>query len=252
MSASAVVKRWTNRLRIRLGLKADAEAAAQKAQRRYERARRKDLHPRARLRDAWERARGKVRLRRRQVRGARRVVNRHSRPAVPKLEPERTRISPNHSSRGGVKPRLIVLHITVSHNRPGLGDLDAILNFFSGNVGASSHIVNDREGHDARCVRDADKAWTQAAFNPQSLSIEQIEFEVKSRERWLKESRAQLDNTARWVAHWSKRYDIPLRESTVHGVCQHRDLGAAGGGHVDCSPDFPMDYVLNKAREFAR
>lgn len=161
------------------------------------------------------------------------------------LEPELTIIG-NHSSRGGVRPRIIVLHITVSHNRTGLDDLRSIGEFFQ-TVDASSHIVNDREGHDLRCVRDADKAWTQAAYNPQALSIEQIEFEVKSSERWLKESKPQLNNTAAWVANWSHLYGIPLQHSTTNGVCQHRDLGAAGGGHVDCSPDYPLPYVLREA-----
>lgn len=161
------------------------------------------------------------------------------------LEPELVIIG-NHSSRGGVRPRIIVLHITVSHNRPGLGDLRGIGEYFKV-VDASSHIVNDREGHDLRGVRDADKAWTQAAFNPQALSIEQIEFEVKSRERWLEESKPQLHNSAAWIANWSHLYGIPLRHSISSGVCQHRDLGAAGGGHVDCSAGYPLDYVLKDA-----
>jgi hypothetical protein len=31
-------------------------------------------------------------------------------------------------------------------------------------------------------------------------------------------------------------------------VCQHNDLGAGGGGHWDCGPSFPIDYVLDLAR----
>lgn len=170
------------------------------------------------------------------------------------VQPERTLISPCHSSRGGVRPRIAVLHITVSHNTAGLKDIDSILTFFSHlSTQASSHIVNDAEGHDARCVRDADKAWTQAAYNPQALSIEQIEYSDKrSREDWLRYNMPQLENTAKWLAHWNKLYGIPLVHSTTHGVCQHMDLGAAGGGHSDCGPGYPLDVVLNKAREYRR
>jgi len=173
--------------------------------------------------------------------------------SAPKLNPERTVISPNWSSRGGNRPRLIVLHITVSHNRPGLGDIDAILGWFGQERSqCSSHIINDRDGNDARCVWDANKAWTQAAFNPIALAIEQIEFSAgRTRTEWLKESRKQLDNTAAWVAKWSVAYGIPLKESTTNGVCEHRTLGAAGGGHSDCGPGYPMDYVLRQARQYA-
>jgi hypothetical protein len=162
-------------------------------------------------------------------------------------------MSPCRSSRLGVKPRLIVLHITVSHNRPGLSDLQALVDFFGRlSTQASSHIVNDAEGHDARCVPDAEKAWTQAAYNALSLSIEQIEPAAKSRARWLEENAKQLDNTAAWMAKWSVAYGIPLVHSTTHGVCEHRELGAAGGGHSDVGLGYPLDLVLAKAREYAK
>jgi hypothetical protein len=32
-------------------------------------------------------------------------------------------------------------------------------------------------------------------------------------------------------------------------VCQHSDLGAAGGGHHDCGPGYPFDRVLAMARD---
>jgi hypothetical protein len=169
------------------------------------------------------------------------------------VKPERTRLSVNQSSRGGAKPRKIVLHITVSHNRPGLGDIDAILNYFDQpSTDASSHIINDAEGHDARCVEDRFKAWTQAAHNPDSLSIEQVEYADKSTERWRKENKRQLENTAKWIAHWSHLYGIPIKHSTSNGVCQHRDLGVAGGGHSDVGPNYPFNFVLERARHYRK
>lgn len=241
---------WTDKLRIRRNLETTAKAEHVQAQEQLEAARRKDLHPRQQLVLARDRATVKLRLRRSQVADAERHVRNKTvrEPAV-----QRTRISPCRSSRNGSKPRRIVLHITVSHNRPGLGDLDAILDYFSHpSTQASSHIVNDREGNSGRCVPDSDKAWTQAAYNPDSLSIEQIEYsDRRTRTEWLTESSAQIDNTARWVAYWAKRYAIPLVHSVQHGVCQHSDLGAAGGGHSDCGPHFPIDVVIERAKKIA-
>lgn len=150
----------------------------------------------------------------------------------------------NQSSRRGLKPRIIVLHTTEGHNRPGLTDLNGLVRFFDNPASqASSHVANDAEGNDARLVPDESKAWTQAAFNAVALSIEQIGF--ASQTTWPEE---QLRNTASWIAHWSRRWDIPLVRSTTRGICQHIDLGAAGGGHHDCGSAYPFDRVIALAR----
>lgn len=159
--------------------------------------------------------------------------------------PEITANVRNQSSRRGLKPRIIVLHSTEGHNRPGLTDLQGLVRFFdSPSSQASSHVANDAEGNDARMVPDEAKAWTQAAFNAVALSIEQIGF--ASQTTW---PAAQLRNTASWIAHWSERWDIPLVRSTTLGICQHVDLGAAGGGHHDCGSAYPLDRVIALARQ---
>jgi hypothetical protein len=153
----------------------------------------------------------------------------------------------NQSSRNGVKPRLIVLHTTEGHNREGLDDLRGLVSFFNNSANqVSSHIANDAEGNDARMVPDERKAFTQAAFNSLSLSIEQIGF---ASQKQFPE--AQLRNTAQWIAHWSKRHGIPIQRSTTHGICQHKELGLKGGGHTDCGPNYPIDEVLAMARKMA-
>lgn len=150
----------------------------------------------------------------------------------------------NQSSRGGAKPRLIVLHSTEGHNRPGLEDLRGLGSWFDNpNAQASSHVANDAEGNDARYVPDERKAWTQAAYNPVALSIEQIGFARQA--QWPD---AQIRNTAAWIAHWAAEYGIPIRESTRHGVCSHASLGAKGGGHHDPGASYPLGRVLELAR----
>jgi hypothetical protein len=247
---STVLSRWKAKLAIREDLERTAKNEHTRAQHAYELGLAQHLPNVEALKNARDAASAKLRKRRAQVAEAKKVVARHS--GVPIPSPEMRIISPCQSSRGGVKPRLIVLHITVSHNRPGSGDVKAIADYFGHlSTRASSHIINDAEGHDCRCVPDEAKAWTQAAYNPQSLSIEQVEYADKPRARWLAENAKGLENTAQWVAYWSVKYDIPLRKSTSSGVCQHRDLGAAGGGHVDCGAGYPEDVVIEKAKGYA-
>jgi hypothetical protein len=67
-----------------------------------------------------------------------------------------------------------------------------------------------------------------------------------------------LANTAAWIAEEAARFDIPIVKLTAaqaqgsgRGVCQHIDLGSAGGGHVDCdygTGNFPIDDILAMAR----
>ena len=81
-------------------------------------------------------------------------------------------------------------------------------------------------------------------YNSKALGIEQIGYATQT--SWPD---AQLRTVAQYVAYWSQKYDIPLVQSTTRGVCQHKDLGAAGGGHTDCGPSYPFDRVLKMARE---
>lgn len=162
------------------------------------------------------------------------------------------KMSPNKSSRGGAKPRLIVLHSTEGSNIPNSsGDLIGCSNFLcQPGVQASSHVVVDGDGHSARLVRDEDKAWTQARYNPFALSIEQIGHAAS--EHW---TRNEIREAARWIARWSKKYGIPIQRGAVSGgfvskpgVVTHKSLGVLGGGHVDPGDRYPFDAALKLAR----
>jgi hypothetical protein len=183
------------------------------------------------------------------------------------VKPEYVRIVGNQSSRDGAKPRLIVLHVTtdansdsapVVRNRPGLKDLKQLGAWFDNPRSAvSSHVANDADGNDAQYVRDRRKAWTQVAFNSVSLSIEQIATTGFDRRKWLVKRKPQLENTARWIAHWHRKWNIPIRRAevsgstvTTSGVATHKQLGEAGGGHQDPGPGYPVRHVLKLARTF--
>lgn len=163
-----------------------------------------------------------------------------------------TKLSPNYSSRDGARIKLIVLHSTESKNYKGTNDLAGVASWFANRASeVSSHVVVDDDGTSARIVPDALKAWHCAAFNAPSLGIEQIGF--ASQGNW---SNAELDETARWLAHWSRKYGIPLRRGRVigstvvrRGVVTHKQLGLAGGGHVDPGSNYPVKHVIRRARE---
>lgn len=161
-------------------------------------------------------------------------------------------MSPNHSSRNGVRSSLIVVHSTESDNRTGNGDLAAVADFLARPCAtpASAHVIVDADGHSARLVRDQDKAWHCAAYNSQSLGIEQI-----GRARQDHWTRDEIREAARWIARWATMYDIPIRVGAVSGgrvtrsgVLRHMDLGLAGGGHVDPGSPYPLASAIHLAR----
>lgn len=208
--------------------------------------------------------RGTARRTRQELRNARRRrpwlrrLKRRFRGRARRPRPNITRYVRNQSSRSGVRPRLIVIHTTESPNRPGLQDIRGIISWFNNpRSQASSHVVNDGAGNDARLVRDSRKAWTQGAFNAVSLSIEQVGYARTSRTDWLRRYRRQLRNTALWVAYWSRRYGIPIRRGRTSGcavvrsgVVSHNQLGC-GNDHTDPGRGYPFNYMLRLARQFS-
>lgn len=161
-----------------------------------------------------------------------------------------TRIIPvNFSSRNGARATEQVMHYTVSANRPGWSDVNAIVALFSVSARqASSNFVIDTEGNCAYIVPIESKAWTQAGGNPWSVSYEVID--TGSESNYLESAGfAKLRSVVQQVA---QRTGIPLRRGAVSssctpisaGIVQHKDFGLCGGGHVDITP-FSIDAVVN-------
>jgi hypothetical protein len=103
----------------------------------------------------------------------------------------------------------------------------------SGNVQASAHLCMSDDGLTVyQLVPLSMKAWAQCAFNDRGVSLEIPGFTAQGipEARW----RSAADIVA-WLC---RAYSIPpiwAQNGQGCGVCQHHDLGAAGGGHVDCS-----------------
>lgn len=156
--------------------------------------------------------------------------------------------SPNVSQR--ISPiSLIVIHDTEGGSLASVGS-----EFASTASQVSAHVCTDSKGESARYVRDEEKAWQCVAYNSAALGIEQIGF--ASQKSW---PAAQVDETARWVARWSQKHGIPIRRAIVlggrvvrSGVITHEQLGAAGGGHHDPGPNYPMGKLRKRARFFRK
>lgn len=164
-----------------------------------------------------------------------------------------TRLVGNYSTRRGVRPRIFVLHYTVSSNRPGWSDVNAVVSLFDTPAfAASSNYVMDGEGNCSYIVRESDKAWTQAAMNPVAISVEVINTGHES----VYIAPAGLKKLAMVISDSLKRWQIPLQLGAVSGgvvtragVVDHGMLGVAGGGHHDISP-FSVTKVINAVRQF--
>jgi hypothetical protein len=146
----------------------------------------------------------------------------------------------------------------VLHTAEGARTYQSLGAFFRGNVQASSHVgIDDTPGTIGEYVRRSDKAWTCAAYNSASLNAETCAFAAWDIAEWNRHP-VLLDNLARWIAEECTFFGIPITKLTASqaqgssaGVCQHVDLGSAGGGHHDCGTGFPMDSVLTAAKQYA-
>lgn len=159
----------------------------------------------------------------------------------------------NYSSRRGARPALCVVHSTESSNIRGLQDVSAIVAWFNNPASqASSNYTIDAEGNVIRMVPETAKAWTQAFFNPWSVSIE---FIGRASQRAWPET--QLRAGAMVCAASTARWGIPVRHARVSGctirlsgILQHNDLGGCGGGHHDAGPNFPIRTFIQWVGEY--
>lgn len=142
-------------------------------------------------------------------------------------------------SASGIK--IIVLH---SSEIPGGSDYLTTLGNVLDEQGLSVQIGVNTDGTCARYFPDLEIAYDVTAYNDQALGIEQAGYAAKN--SW---PAALTQTTAKWIAYWANKYNIPITHSTTHGVCTHKDLGAAGGGHVDPGPYYPFTQVLEEASQ---
>lgn len=174
---------------------------------------------------------------------------------------------------GHARKSLVVLHETVSHNRPGTGDITGVAAFMD-RTGLEIHGIIDMEGNSAWC-HDPTAIYDHAASGSGRVNTRSIGFELvsevpferdpaKRRKMWDPKGprRRQLDEVAQWIAWLHLEGHVPLRFSdasrpgvTTHWSVTRTYLG--GNGHWDCWPmhmggHFPALYVVNRARQLVR
>lgn len=146
------------------------------------------------------------------------------------LPPLKQTPSPNYSSRGGQKVRLIVAHDCE-------GSYAGSISWFAqARSQVSAHLVLKEDGTEAtQMVSFANKAWHAVSFNPFSEGIEAAGYASKGF------GAPEFDALAALVAWRLKANEIPCQEANSTnnwtGYTEHWKLGAAGGGHSDFTTD---------------
>lgn len=130
-------------------------------------------------------------------------------------------------------------------------------NFSTTDRVASAHACVDDDTI-VRCVRDEDVAYAAPGANHDGLQLELAGYARQTREQWLDAfGVAMLRNAARVLEAWYYAYDVPLVFVEAanlrggRGVTTHGQVTLAYGKstHVDPGPSFPMDWLLDRARE---
>lgn len=164
-----------------------------------------------------------------------------------------TRLVRNYSSRRGAPVLLGVIHWTGSRPTPGSpASGRAIVSWFDQPAAqASSSEISDQDGRCWLVVPESQKAWTQAAFNSWSVSVEIVNQGVQP----LFQKPAARAVVVKLMRGWHRRWKIPYRRAHVtqngcrvvrSGFLAHRDLGACGGGHPDVGT-FNLDGLIREA-----
>lgn len=169
---------------------------------------------------------------------------------APPIKVDRARYGNVH---GRLDPKVVVLHSTESHDRPGTGDVEAILKYLENTrEGLGIHYTIDKEGNVGRGALHNHKVYHARGANSTSIGIEQIGFAHST--AWKREDRQkQLERVAKVLAYISVTEGIPLKHSTTHGVAMHRDFPA--GGHTDPGnpkTEYPFYYVLQLAQKYKK
>ena len=168
------------------------------------------------------------------------------------------------SADDGVRPMppsLQVIHTNEPGNYKGWGaspgTVPGLLQYLANPAnGGSYQVVVGRAGDTGRSNDDNYAPWAGGyQANRRGLHICQLGWSAQSRAEWLSYG-AQLDATARILAHNSLLYGIPLVKLSAadiragrKGVCGHGDTSKAWGetDHTDPGNDYPFDVVLAKA-----
>lgn len=155
---------------------------------------------------------------------------------------------------GGAKPRLIVVHCTVTRDS-ATGAEAVARNFAKPDARrGSTHLVADSDSV-VRCVKDEDTCYGAGGANTDGLHLELIGQPDQTRAQWLDAFGVAMFRTAAPdIRRWVREFDIPprwltvaqLRDKRSRGFTTHYDVEKAfpSTGHWDPGPNFPRDAFM--------
>lgn len=102
--------------------------------------------------------------------------------------------------------------------------------------------------------------WGAPYCNTQGIHIEQMGKASWSTTKWKTYAKGTIDRCAWLVAKLSIDFNIPIDHLSVselkagkRGVVTHYDCTKAfGGSHTDPGPNYPLNYMLEKAKEYKK
>jgi hypothetical protein len=103
--------------------------------------------------------------------------------------------------------------------------------------------------------------WGAPYVNTTGVHIEQMGIASWTREQWMSKALGTLDRTAWLLAYLNVSYKWPLVHLTnaqlkagkLKGIITHvqaTQVFGPVGGHTDPGQNYPMDWVLKKAKEY--
>lgn len=141
-----------------------------------------------------------------------------------------------------------IVHCTVSPDRKGSGDVQAVLEYLERTPEQLGiHRCIDKEGIVGAGANYEDRVWHCGGANTGYVGFELVGM------TWYNwpARRVQLEKLARHLAYLHVKYGVPLVYGEF-GVRQHRDVKSPLSlGHDDVSRLFPMKRVLKRARYLA-
>jgi len=164
--------------------------------------------------------------------------------------------SPSHSKRNLGTPRWIAIH-TQEGGRTARGLADFLANPANQ---VSYHAVND-DHEILKVVGEDQRPWAAMNANDYAFHICGAgTYAGWSRGKWLetdasdgKNEDLELTNTAKVVAWWCRKYNIPpvyIGGRGIpwgrDGICGHMDFGDWGGGHHDPGTNYPFDELIRR------
>jgi hypothetical protein len=147
------------------------------------------------------------------------------------------------------------VRLVVIHSAEGARTVESLGRYFQSGVPASSHVGIDNNRIEQYVYYDR-MSWTLLNGNPISDNAELCAFARWTRAEWFQNQR-MLDLAAQWIADRCKARGIPIRklspvqiDAGMSGVIGHADWTYSrigDGDHTDPGPNFPWDYVIDKA-----